>query len=101
MHKRRLTRRQFISQLADGFEERKSLNIAHGATDFDEQEIQLIDVGHHEFLDHIGHVRNYLDSASQVSAAALLLDHSAVYAAGGDVVGPRRGDTGESLIVTK
>ncbi len=90
-----------LCKLADGFEERQALDVAHRAADFDQQEIQPVGVGQHEFLDHVGDVRDHLHGAAQIAALALLLDHLAVDAARGDIVGLARRDAGEALIMAQ
>ena len=86
MDERGLAAAQIVVQLADGFEEWQALDIAHRAADFDQQEIQTIDIGQHEFLDHVGDMRDDLHGAAQIAALALLLDHLGIDAARGDII---------------
>ena len=90
---------QIIVQLADGFEERQAFDVPHRAADFHQQEVQPVYVGQHEFLDHVGDVRDHLHGAAQIAALALLLDHLGIDAPGGDVVGLARRHAGEAFIV--
>ncbi len=79
MDERGLAAAQIIVQLANGLEERQALDMPHhGAADFDQEEIQALAVGHHEFLDHVGDVGDHLHGTAQIAAPALLLDHLAV-----------------------
>ena len=52
-------------------------------------------------LDLVGDVRDDLDGAAEVVAAALAPDHRVVDAAGGDVGGARRVRVGEALVVAE
>ena len=93
MDERGLAAAQIVGKLADGFEERQAFDVAHRAADLDQQEIETVDIGQDEFLDHVGDMRDHLHGAAQIAALALLLDHLAVDAARRDVVGlaaPRR-----------
>ena len=92
---------QIIVQLADGLEERQALDVAHRAADLDQQEIQPVGIGQHEFLDHVGDVRDHLHGAAEIAALALLLDHLGIDAARGDIVGLARRDAGEALIMAQ
>ena len=70
---------QVMSQLAHGFHERQAFNVADGAADFTDDDIDALasesaDVG----FDFIGDVRNHLHGAAVVFAGALLLDHRLV-----------------------
>ena len=86
--------RQFSPHLADRFEERHALDVAHGAPDFDEADVRcrpfrellfcrLTDAG----LDLVGDMGDDLHGLTQEVAAALLIDDRAVYLPGGDIVG--------------
>ncbi len=92
---------QIIVQLADGLEEGQPLDIAHGAADLHQQKIQTVGVGQDEFLDHVGDMGNHLHGAAEIAALALLLDHLAVDAARGDIVGLQRRDAGETLVMAQ
>ena len=92
---------QVVVQLADGFEERQALDIAHRAADLHQQEIQPVGIGQHEFLDHVGDMRDHLHGAAQIAALALLLDHLGIDAARGDIVGLARRHAGEALIMAQ
>ena len=90
---------QIIVQLADGLEKRQALDIAHRTADLDQKKIQPVGVGQHEFLDHVGDVRDHLHGAPQIAALALLLDHLAVDASRSDIVGFERRDASEAFIM--
>ena len=86
MHKSSSLRTQFVAELADRFEKRQTLDIAHGAADFAEEEIHVLLHGHDEFLDRIGDVGNHLHRASEIESLPFLRDDAMIDAAGGDVV---------------
>ena len=73
------------AELANRLEEGHALDVADGAADLDEHDIDVLAGGADRVLDLVGDVRNDLDGASEVVAAALLLDHREVDLAGGPV----------------
>ncbi len=96
-----LAARQFLAQLADGFEERQAFDIADRAADLDQDEIGVAGIGQDELLDLVGDVRHHLNGRTQVVAATLLFDDVGVDASGRDVVGLGGVDTGEAFIVAE
>ncbi len=76
-----------LAELADRLEERQALDVADGAADLDDEHVgagalrEPVDAA----LDLVGDVRDDLDGAAEVVAAALLGDHGVVDAAGGHV----------------
>jgi len=73
----------------DAFEEVQRLDVAHGAADFGDYEVEAACGAEraHAALDFVGDVRHYLHGLAEIVAVALFVDHALVYAAGGDVVG--------------
>ena len=97
-----VTARQLLAQLADRFEERQALDIAHRTAHLDQHEINaLARIGQDEILDLAGDVRDHLDGGTEVVAPPLLLDDGLVDLAGGHIVGACGIDPGEPLIVTQ
>ena len=88
-----------LLELADGFQEGQAFDVTHGAADFHDDHVHpggdLADGG----LDLVSDVRDDLDGATEVVAAALLLDHGAVHLARGDVVVPGHARPREALVV--
>ncbi len=84
-----------LAHLADGFQERQRLDVADGAADLDDDDIGAPVARHaaDALLDLVGDVRDHLDRATEVVAAALLGDHGLVDAAGRDV-----GELGQVLV---
>ena len=74
------------AKLPRGFEERLRLDVAHRAADLDDDYIETLAHGPDSALDLVGDVRNDLDGAPLVVAAAFLADDLVVDAAGGEVV---------------
>ena len=76
-----------LAQLANRLEEGQRLDVANRATDLDDDHVGLAVAGDASdaLLDLVGDVRDDLDRAAQVVAAALLGDHRLVDAPGGDV----------------
>ena len=91
-----------LAQLADRLEERQALDVADGAADLDEHDVDvLVADGADAVLDLVGDVRNHLDRAAEVVAAALLLDDRQVDLAGRPVVVAGRRLVGEALVVAE
>ena len=89
--------------LPDAFEERLALDVADGAADLDDDDVTVVLPGgeHDPVLDLVGDVRDDLDGAAEVVAAALLRDHCRVDLAGRDVAGLGQVLVDEALVVTE
>ena len=76
-----------LAHLADGLEERQALDVADGPADLDDHDVRVAVAGDapDPLLDLVGDVRDDLDRAAEVVAAALLGDDRLVDAAGRDV----------------
>jgi hypothetical protein len=90
-----------LTELADRFDERQALDVAHRAADLDQHDVHALRHRPDRVLDLVGDVRNHLDRPPEVVAAALLLDHLQVDLAGRPVVVARRQLVGEALVVTE
>ncbi len=90
-------------ELADRLEERQRLDVADGAADLGDHEVDRLRLGDDQdpVLDLVGDVRDHLDRGAEVVAAALALDHRVVDRARGDVRRPRCVFVGESLVVAE
>jgi hypothetical protein len=75
MHEDALAARLVLRELADRLEEGQPLDVADGAADLAEHEIDLVLADGDEVLDLVGDVRDHLDGLAQVVAAPLLLEH--------------------------
>ncbi len=73
-----------LGELADRLEEGQTLDIADGAADLAEHEIDLVIADADEILDLVGDVGDHLDGLAEVVAAAFLLEHVGIDAARGD-----------------
>ena len=81
------SRPEIVAELADGFQERQALDVADGAADLHQHEIEFIGVALDRcFLDRVGDVRDHLHGGAEIVAAALLGDHLGVDPPGGGVV---------------
>ena len=67
-----------LTQLADRFHERQALDVADRAADLDEDDVDVVGDRADAVLDLVGDVRNHLHRATEIVAAALLLDHRQV-----------------------
>ena len=84
-----------VADLAGGLEERQRLDVADGAADLGDDDVDPVIStvpahGADPFLDLVGDVRDHLDRVTEVVAAALLGDHAGV-----DLAGRHVGDLAE------
>ena len=101
MNKQSIFGAELESHLADGFQERKGLDVADGAADFHDDDVHALG----NFLDRcfnlVGDVRNDLDGLAEEIAAALFGQNGFVDAAGGPVVVAGKLGVGEALVVAE
>ena len=73
-------RAQVRVELADRLEERQRLDVADGAADLGDHEVDRLRLGDDQdpLLDLVGDVRDHLDGRAEVVAAALAADHRVV-----------------------
>ena len=93
--------RQLVAELADRFEERQALDVAHRAADLAQHEIDAFIAGGDERLDGVGDVRDDLHGGAEIIAAPLLADNLLIDAPGGDVVGLAGGASGKALVMAE
>src|SRR5205814_6280737 len=74
------------AHLANRLEERQRFDVAHRAADLDDADLGVLARVLDRGLDLVGDVRNHLDRAAEVIAAALLVDDALVDLPGGEVV---------------
>src|SRR5439155_748695 len=91
----------FLAELADGLEERERLDVADGAADLDDDDVDALADLADALLDLVGDVGDDLHGLAEVVAAALFLDDLEVDAAGGEVVLARGAHGGEALVVAE
>ena len=75
VHEDALAARAVLGELADRLEERQAFDIAHGAADFTQHEINLVIPDAQEILDLVGDMRNDLDGFAQVVATPFLFQN--------------------------
>ena len=92
---------QFLAHLADGFDERQRLDVAHRAADLDDGQVHILRDLLHRALDFVGDVRNDLHGLAEIVAAALFGDDGFVDAAGGPVIVAAQLGVGEALVVAE
>ena len=93
--------RQLVAELADRLEERQAFDVADGAADLDQDEVDAVIALEDEVLDGVGDVRDDLDGGAEIVAAPLLGQDLLIDAAGGDVVLPARRAAGEALVMAE
>ncbi len=95
------SRGRSLLELADRLEERQAFDVADGAADLAQHEIEVVVAVEDEILDGVGDVRNHLDGGAEIIAAPLLGEDVLIDAPGGDVVGLARRTAGEALVMTE
>src|SRR6266478_7610268 len=93
--------RQIVLELADRFEERQPLDVADGAADLAQHEIELVIAVEDEILDGVGDMRDHLDRGTEIIPAPFLGQDVLIDTPRGDVVSLGGGTSGEALIVTE
>ena len=90
-------------KLADGFEERQSLDVAGGAADLGDEHVRVGRRRHvlDALLDFVGDMRNDLDGLAEVIAASLFLDDVEIDTAAREVVELGQLGVGEPLVVAQ
>jgi len=101
VHEQRVLAADLVAQLADRLDERQRFDIADGAADLAQHEVEIIGFGLGEFLDRIGHVRDDLHRGAEIIAAPLALDDRLIDAARGHIVRLARRHAGEALVMAK
>src|SRR5262249_26093821 len=92
---------QIITELANSLEERQTLDIPDRAPNLTQDKIVAFASFPDEILDRVGDVRHYLNSCTQIVAAAFLGENLLVDASGGDVVLAGSRAAGEPLVMPK
>src|SRR5229473_2888018 len=101
VYKKRVLSPHFQAHLADGFEEGKRFDVANGAANLDDNNVDAFGDFLDCRLDFIGHVRNHLDGLAEVIAAALFGEDRLVDAAGGPVIVAGKLGMCEALVVAQ
>ena len=93
----------FAAHLADRLDECLALDVADRAADLDDDDVGVVLPGGEPqaLLDLVGDVRDDLDGAAEIVAAAFLGDDRGVDLAGRDVRGAGEVLVGESLVVAQ
>ena len=92
---------EFQAHLTDGFEEGQGFDVANGATDFDDDDVDAFGDALDAALDFVGDVGNDLNGLAEVVAAALFGEDGFVDAAGGPVIVASELGVSEALVVAK
>src|ERR1017187_2043109 len=90
-----------MAHLADGFQKRQRLDIAHRAADFANHHIEVLRHLLHGRLDFVGDVRDHLHGLAEVVAAPFAGDDLLVDAAGGQVIALGELGVSEALVVAQ
>ena len=101
VHKERVLRTKLQAHLANRFEEGKRFNVADGAADFDNHNVDAFGDFLDSGLNFVGNVRDHLDGFAEVIAAALFGEDGFVDAAGGPIIVAGKLGVSEALIVAK
>ena len=71
MHTQCLHRFQLVPQLPDSLHERQRLDIAYGAANLAQDEVEIALIRQSKILDRIGYMRDHLNGGAQIIAAPL------------------------------
>ena len=75
MHENAFPAWLIMGELADGFEKWQAFNIAHGAANLTEHEIDLIIADFQKIFNFVGNMGHHLDGFAQIIAAAFFFQH--------------------------
>ena len=103
MHEQGMIYPQVNTNLANGFHERQTFDVAHGATNLNQNHVSLGSLGNlmNAPFDFVGDVGNDLNGATQIIATSLAGDHIGVYFAGGDISHLVQVDVDEPFVVAQ
>ena len=101
VHKQSIFCAELKAYLADGFEEGEGLDVADGAANFDDDDVNAFGNFSDGGFDFVGDVGNDLDGFTKVIAAAFLGEDGFVDAAGGPVIVAGELGVGEALVVAE
>jgi hypothetical protein len=101
MHVQHVVAADVVGHLADRFEKRQTLDVAHRAADLHDRDVHALRDAHDALLDLVGDVRHYLDRTAEVVAAAFLGDDGMVDPAGGVIAFLGQVQGGEPLVVAE
>ena len=87
--------------LTDGLQKRCRLNIAYGAADLLNDEVDLAIILHDAVFDFVGDMGHHLDGLAEVVAMAFLVDDGLINLARGHRVGLGGADAREALVVAE
>src|ERR1700722_14619874 len=96
-----ITAAELDTELADRFQERQRLDIAHRAADFDHADIRAVGAELDAALDLVGNVRNDLHRCAEIIATTLLRDDALVDASGREVAVTSGDRAQKALVVTE
>src|SRR3974390_267704 len=97
----RVAARQIIPELTERPKIGQALDIADGAADLTQDEVEFIVAIANEVLNGIGDVRNNLDRRAEVIAAPLLRENFLIDSAGRNIVLARRRTASKTLVMTQ
>ena len=91
------------AQLTHALEIGQRLDVADGAADFGDDEVEIAGVAEHldVAFDFVSDMRHNLNGLAQIVAAAFFVDDTLIDTARGDVVGAGGLDVGEAFVVTQ
>ena len=102
MHEQRVAVADFLSELANGFKKRQTLDVADSAADLGDHHVHAgRRQGAHRILDLVGDMRHYLNRAAEEITVAFLGDDRPVNLAGGVITVTRGACAGEAFVVTE
>src|SRR5665213_440851 len=76
--------RKIVLDLADCLEKRQPLDVAYGAADFAQHEVEIVVAVEDEVLDGVGDMRDHLDGRAEIVAAPFLGQNVLIDTPGGN-----------------
>jgi len=101
MHKDALPAWFVVAELADGLEKRQPFDVAHGAANFAEHEINLVFTHGKEILDLVGDMRDDLNGFAQIIAAPFLFQDVGIDATRGHGIRFAGRHAGEAFVMAQ
>mmetsp|Transcript_22559 Transcript_22559/g.36729 ORF Transcript_22559/g.36729 Transcript_22559/m.36729 type:complete len:210 (-) Transcript_22559:785-1414(-) len=101
MHEDTFAARLVVAELSNSFKERQTFDVAHGAANFAEHEIDLVVADMKEVFDFVRDVRHHLNGFAKVVATAFFFQNVGVDPARADGIGHAGGYAGEAFVVAE
>ena len=96
-----IRRADLEGKLAHRFEKRQAFDVAGGAADFGDEDVDVFAAGINALLDLVGHVRDHLHGFAKVITAAFLLNDRFVNLAGAETIKTGKFSAGKTFVMAE